>query len=254
MRKQSRKTDLVREYVMRPFSEIRARAAERKGGEAMLQSLLPSAPDNGALARIPDNRYLAEMAKRIFCAGFVWSVVEKKWPGFEEAFLGFEPKALLFQPDEFWERLADDDRMVRNGPKIMAVRGNAQFLCDIGAGHDSFGAFFAAWPATDQTGLLELLARRGKRLGGNSGQYFLRFVGRDSWIVSGDVATCLRDAGLDIAEKPTSKGDLKKIEAQFNAWAEETGLPLTHLSRICAMSVGQNYDAETLRQRAGADD
>ena len=63
------------------------------------------------------------------------------------------------------------------------------------------------------------------------------------------MVACLRDAGLDIAENPTSKKDLKKIQDQFNAWAEETGLPLTHLSRICAMSVGENYDAETLRGR-----
>ena len=239
---------------MTPFSGIRARAAERKGGEAAMQALLPPAPDNAALARIPDHRYLAEMAKRIFCAGFVWKVVEKRWPGFEEAFLGFEPKPLLFQPDEFWERLTGDSRIIRNGQKIMAVRGNAQFVADIADEHGSFGAFLANWPATDQTGLLDLLAKRGKRLGGNTGQYFLRFVGRDCWIVSNDVAACLRDAGLDIAEKPSSKGDLKKIEAQFNAWAEETGLPLTHLSRICAMSAGENYDAETLRERMGPDD
>jgi hypothetical protein len=68
------------------------------------------------------------------------------------------------------------------------------------------------------------------------------------------MVACLRDAGLDIAEVPTSKKDLKKIQDQFNAWAEETGLPRTHLSRICAMSVGENYDAETLRSRAAMDE
>jgi len=31
-------------------------------------------------------------------------------------------------------------------------------------------------------------------------------------------------------------------------------LPLTHISRICAMSIGQNYDAETLRTRGGMDE
>ena len=46
----------------------------------------------------------------------------------------------------------------------------------------------------------------------------------------------------------------RKIQDQFNAWAEETGLPLTHLSRICAMSIGQNYDAETLRTRGNMDE
>lgn len=49
--------------------------------------------------------------------------------------------------------------------------------------------------------------------------------------------TC--DAGLDIAEQVKSKGDLAKVQAQFNAWAEESGLPYTYLSRICALSVGE---------------
>ena len=45
-----------------------------------------------------------------------------------------------------------------------------------------------------------------------------------------------------VAEAITSKRDLAKVQAQFNAWAEETGLPYVHLSRICAMSVGENYE------------
>jgi len=44
----------------------------------------------------------------VFSAGFVWSVIDQKWPGFEEAFLGFNPKRLLFQPAEFWHDLASD--------------------------------------------------------------------------------------------------------------------------------------------------
>jgi hypothetical protein len=66
------------------------------------------------------------------------------------------------------------------------------------------------------------------------------------------VVACLRDAGLDVAETPTSKKDLRKIQDQFNAWAKETGLPLTHLSRICALSIGENYDTETLMRRGAA--
>ena len=110
------------------------------------------------------------------------------------------------------------------------------------------------WPAGDQIGLLELLAKRGARLGGRTGQYFLRFIGKDGFVTSPDVVACLREAGLDIAESPTSKKDLRKIQDQLNAWAEECGLPLTHISRICAMSIGQNYDAETLRGRGGMDE
>jgi 3-methyladenine DNA glycosylase Tag len=236
------------------FKSIRARAAKRKGGDKSLAALLPKVPGQKALARLADDRVLAEMAKRVFSAGFVWSVIEKKWPGFEAAFLGFEPPRLLLQPDEFWEGLTGDTRIVRNPQKIMAVRGNARFVADIAREHGSFGKFLAQWPVDDQVGLLELLAKRGARLGGKTGQYLLRFVGRDSFILSGDVVACLRDAGLDIAENPSSKKDMKKVQDQFNAWAKETGLPLTHLSRICSMSVGENYSAEALRGRIAMDE
>jgi 3-methyladenine DNA glycosylase Tag len=242
------------ERHMASFRTIRARAAKRKGGEAALVRLLPPAPDAKALAKLKDDRVLAEMTKRVFCAGFVWSVIESKWPGFEEAFLTFEPKRLLFQPDDFWEGLASDKRIVRNAQKIMSVRDNARFVDEIAKEHGSFGELLAGWPREDQVGLLELLAKRGARLGGMTGQYLLRFVGWDGFVTSKDVVAALRESGLDIAATPTSKKDLRKIEEQFNAWAKETGLPRTHLSRICAMSTGENYDAATLMDRMGGED
>ena len=89
-------------------------------------------------------------------------------------------------------------------------------------------------------GLLEVMAKRGNRLGGNSGQMLLRFLGYNAFVTSKDVVACLRDAGLDIGTEVKSKGDLAKVQAQFNAWAEETGLPYVQLSRICALSIGEN--------------
>jgi 3-methyladenine DNA glycosylase Tag len=238
------------EIPMKHFATIRARAAKRKGGDAELNALLPKVKSAAALARMKDDRVLSDMTKRIFSAGFAWSVIEKKWPGFEAAFLGFEPKRLLAQPDEFWERLVSDPRIVRNGQKIMAVRANAQFISDIAKQHGSFGKFLATWPPTDQVGLLDVLAKQGARLGGRTGQFLLRFIGKDSFVLSMDVVTCLRDAGLDISENPSSKRDLRKIQEQFNAWVAETGLPLTHLSRICAMSIGENYTPAQLHSRS----
>ena len=230
------------------FKRIRERAARRKGGEKALAALLPKPRENKELAKLTDDRVLAEMARRVFCAGFVWSVIDKKWPGFEEAFLGFNPKRLLFQPSEFWEKLTQDTRIVRNPTSIRSVRDNAKFVTDIAAEHGSFGKFLAAWPADDQIGLLETFAKRGSRLGGFSGQYLLRFVGRDSFILTGDLMMCLRDAGVPISEKGTSKKDQKLAQAQINAWAEESGLPLTHISRICALSIGENHDAARLAE------
>jgi len=226
---------------MTSFKAIRARAEKRKGGPVALKKLLPDAPDKKALTKLADDRVLAEITQRVFSAGFAWSVIEQKWDGFEAAFLGFQPKKLVVQSDDFWHELTRDQRIVRNGAKIMSVRDNAQFILDIAGEHGSFGKFLADWPSSDEIGLLDLLSKRGSRLGGNTGQMFLRFIGWDGFVTSKDVVACLRDAGLDIAEEVKSKGDLAKVQAQFNAWAKETGLPYAHLSRICALSIGENY-------------
>lgn len=232
---------------MLEFAEIRARAARRKGGEEVLASLLGPVADNKAVARVGDDRILSTMSERIFAAGFVWRVIEQKWPGFEEAFLGFEPKRLLFQPDDFWHDLASDSRIVRNPQKIRSVRENAAFVDSVSREHGGFGRFLAEWPADDQVGLTAYLAKHGSRLGGNTGQYFLRWIGWDTFIISADMSAALRDAGVEIAENPVSKRDLARIQWQLNEWKEETGLSYGHLSRILSMSIGANRSAEELR-------
>ena len=227
---------------MTSFKIVRARAEKRKGGAEALARLLPPKPDPKALRELQDDRGLAEMTKRVFSAGFAWSVIETKWPGFEEAFLGFEPSRLTVEPDEFWHKLTMDTRIVRNGAKIASVRENARFVRDVAKEHGSFGKFLSTWPPSDEVALLELLAKRGSRLGGATGQMLLRFLGYDAFVATKDVAACLRLAGLDIAAAPTSKRDLLKIQGQFNAWAKETRLPYRHVSLICAMSIGENYE------------
>ncbi|MBI1206414.1 MAG: DNA-3-methyladenine glycosylase I [Azospirillum sp.] len=231
---------------MTSFQTIRARAEARKGGAGALARLLPPRPDPRELAALGDDRVLAEMARRVFCAGFAWRVIEAKWPGFEAAFHGFEPAWLSFQPDEFWEGLARDTRIVRNVAKIMSVRANALFVREIAREHGSFGRFLAGWPSADQVGLLAVLAKRGERLGGNTGQMLLRYLGWDGFVTSGDVVACLRDAGVDVAPEIKSKRDLAKAQAQFNAWVSETGLAYVQISRLCALSIGENLSGERL--------
>lgn len=236
---------------MSTFAKIRARAAKRKGGEEVLQALLGPAPDNAAVAKLGDDRILSTIAQRVFSAGFVWSVIELKWPGFEEAFLGFEPKRLLFQPDDFWYELASDKRIVRNPQKIKSVKENAAFVERMSKEHGGFGKFISRWPKDDQIGLTAYLGKHGSRLGGNTGQYFLRWIGWDAFIISRDLVAALRDSGLDVAETPASKRDLARIQEQMNAWAEETGLPYRHLSRILSMSIGENIPPEVLKEYMG---
>ena len=239
---------------MTAFKHIRARAEKRKGGAKALKALLPAARSNAALPDLGDDRFLSEMTRRVFCAGFVWRVIDQKWPGFEEAFLGFAPKRLLFQPDEFWEDLARDARIVRNPQKIKSVRDNAAFVDGVATEKGSFGRMLAGWPEDDQVGLLDFLGKRGSRLGGMTGQYFLRFAGWDAFILSRDVVVCLREVGVELSEKASTKKDLARAQSAFNAWREETGLSYAQLSRICAMSTGENMDAAILAARAGVSD
>lgn len=223
---------------MASFKPIYERAAVRKGGEKELLSMLTGRSKSAdELAAIPDDRYLAEMTRRIFSAGFVWGVIDKKWPNFERAFHGFDIAQNAMMPDEALEALTADASIVRNGQKIFTVRENAKFIQSITAEHGSFGRFFGDWPVSDQVGLLDVLKKRGKRLGGNSAQYFLRFMGKDSFILSKDVIATLVDAGVIDSYKATSKRDLKAIQAAFNEWNQEMELSYTNLSRIAAMSI-----------------
>jgi len=226
---------------MEDFATIRARAAARKGGEAALDALMPEVKSADALRAIPDDRWLAGMAKRIFQAGFVWKVIEDKWPGFEAAFGGFDPRRVAMMSDGDLDALLADDRIVRNGRKIEATRENAVFLVDLAREHGSAAGFFADWPDEDYIGLLEVLKKRGSRLGGFTGQAFLRHMGKDSFIINPDVCAALVAAGvIDKAPKTVGtlpKGDFAKVQAAFNAWRAESGRPMAHIGRTLACSI-----------------
>src|SRR5690606_21296035 len=109
------------------------------------------APD--ALAAIPDDRWLSEMTRRVFQAGFNWSVVDAKWPGFEAAFDGFDVNRCAMMSDDDLDRLLSDPRVVRNSVKLRSVRENAALLLDLGAEHGSAARLFADWPSESFAGL-----------------------------------------------------------------------------------------------------
>jgi len=226
---------------MSGFEDIRLRAEARKGGARALKAMLPTVATKKQLIELGDDRYLAMMTKSINQAGFSWKVIENKWPSFEEAFLGFDPRKLSYLSPEQWEAFTSDKRVVRNWQKIKALQDNVFFVQDESRRSGGFGQFIADWPVEDQIGLMAYLKKHGSRLGGQSALWFLRRVGKDCFIPARDVAVLLRSIGLDIAENPTSKRDLSKIQSQFNEWHAETGLPYSHLSRIAACSVGDNY-------------
>ena len=140
------------------FDIIFERAAQRKGGSDALEALLPKPRDAAkkpaALRKVTDAAILAEMTKCVFRSGFVWQIIENKWPGFEAAFDGFDVARCAMLSDEELEGLCANPDIVRNAKKIEAVRRNAQFVLDTRAQHGSFGDFLATWPADDFVGML----------------------------------------------------------------------------------------------------
>lgn len=220
---------------MKKFKDIRALAEKRKGGKKELASLLSKPATPNQLKAISDDRYLAQMSRCVFNAGFHWRVITQKWPGFEEAFHGFDLGTLLTKSPEEWESYLNDERIVRNWQKIQTVYENAAMVADVAEKHGSFAEFFAEWPVTDQVGLMAFLKKEGARLGGQTAQYFIRFIGKDGFITSGDVVAALIANGVEINPKPTSQKDFKSIQAAFNHWHEESGLPMSHISRILSI-------------------
>lgn len=226
---------------MTPFEKIKERAEKRKGGAAGLKKLMPKVASKKTLIETGDDRYLAMMTKCINQAGFSWKVIENKWPEFEEAFFGFKPDTLGMLSPEQWEAYVSDRRVVRNWQKIKALQENVYFVQDEARRHGSFGRLVADWPESDQIGLMAYLKKNGSRLGGHSALWFLRRMGKDCFMMATDVVVTLRSIGVDITEKPNSQRDLKRVQEQFNDWHDETKLPYSHLSRILACSVGENY-------------
>lgn len=226
---------------MRRFATIFALAAQRKGGEAALKTLLaetlPRSP--AEIVAIPDDRILAEMTRRIFYAGFSSKVIDGKWPGFEAAFDGFDPRACAFMTDDRFDALTRDGRIIRNAAKIRAVQVNAAFLLELAAGHGSAARFFADWPDADYVGLLEVLKKRGSHLGGDAAGRFLRAIGKPAFILRPDVVTALIREGV-LKGPPGGKRDLAAVQAAFNRWSAESGQDLTTIGRVLAMSVGES--------------
>jgi len=233
------------------FSQLYQRAAERKGGKKALELLLGQKiigkklhKDNAAqqsVADLPDDRILSAFTKQIFKSGFVWRVVENKWPDFEESFFNFNVEKVLMMPEEMLERKAADPKIIRNYNKVKTIKANAQMMFDQQLDNStSFAQFIANWPSSDIIGLWAFLKKHGQRLGGNTGPYALRLLGKDTFILSSDVEAYLRaqkiiDGGLQ------SKKSLTAIQAYFNQLQQESGYSLTQLSRLIAFASGDNY-------------
>lgn len=221
---------------MGSFASIYDRAIERVGSTQALDESLPAVVAQEQLLATADHRFLSYMTRCIFRAGFAWKVIDKKWDDFESAFQQFDIAKNAGLSDEDLERLATDERIVRNFSKINAVRINARFIQDEQQQHASFSTMIANWPQADIVGLWLYLRENGARLGGKTGQFLLREMGKDTFMLTQDVMRCLIHEGVVPDDSQTSKARLLAVQEQFNEWHQETELPLASLSKICALA------------------
>lgn len=217
------------------FDTLYERAAERHTEEA-LAARMPTVKSPDELAATGDDRWLSMMTRCVFQAGFVYRVIESKWPGFEEAFHGFDPRTVASFDDDDLIALQNDTRIVRNGPKIKTVVDNARFVCAEAAEHGSFARRVADWPTDDIVGLWAHLKKGGSRLGGATGPRVLRRMGKDTFIFTQDVVKSLILQGI-VAKNPTSKSDIRAAQDAFLRWSEESGRGLGEISMVLACSV-----------------
>ncbi|GAA0784391.1 DNA-3-methyladenine glycosylase I [Marinobacterium sediminicola] len=223
---------------MKSWSDLCAQAMNFHP-ESSLDELLGQAPlRREELLVLADDRIFSTLTRRIFRAGLKHSLVDAKWPAFEEAFYHFNPEAVQEMSDEMLEGLMQNDQIIRHFGKIKATRANAMLMVDLAQEYGSVAKMIADWPEEEIVELWALLKKRGKQLGGNSAAYFLRMLGKDTFMLTDDVVTALKAQGV-IDKKPTAHRDLIQVQSAFNQLREQSGKPLCQISRLLAHSIGQ---------------
>lgn len=215
------------------FQAVHESALLRHGSEA-LQAHMSRPAAAEALKGLPEDRYLSTISLRIFRAGLKHEMVDRKWPAFEEVFEGFAVDPCASLPDERIEELLADARLIRSLPKLRAVRHNAATIRDLRQ-EGGIGAWIAGWPVERIVDLWEALAKRFSQMGGNSGPYVLRMLGKDTFILTPAVIRAL-NYWEAFAGEPKGQADRAGVQAAFNRWREESGRPLCDISQILARS------------------
>ena len=220
---------------MRVFDQIYEVSLSKLGSEDALEALMPTVLNSAELKAHSNAFYLSTMTRRIFQAGMTHAVINAKWPHFEKVFWGFDPKKLVLIDDTFMERAMQDKGLIRHWGKLHTIPVNALEMNDITAEGMSFGDLISDWDQ-DITLLWAHIAKRFKRMGGQSTPYFLRMVGKDTFVLTNDVTQQLINLKI-IDSKPTSKKDILSVSHFFQELMTSSGRPLSHLSKLLALSL-----------------
>ena len=120
---------------------------------------------------------LETITKAVFQAGLNWRVVDAKWPGFREAFHGFDPERVAALTPDDVARLKEDTRIIRNGRKIEATVHNAEAVValdqDIPGG---IRAWLGSRGGFEET--IDAMRKEFKFLGDTGAYYVLHQIGQ----------------------------------------------------------------------------
>lgn len=222
---------------MKSWSDVCEQALNLHPDMGLDELLGPPPLSHEVLLSLPDDRIFSILTRRVFRAGLKHALVDAKWPAFEKVFYHFNPSAVQEMSDEMLEALMHNDQIIRHFGKIKATRNNAMLMVDLAREHGCVAQLVADWPEENIVGLWALLKKRGTQLGGNSGAYFLRMLGKDTFILTDDVVTALKAQGV-IDRRPTAQRDLERVQQAFNMLREQSGRPLCQISRLLAHSIG----------------
>lgn len=119
--------------------------------------------------------YLAVMTRVVFEPGLNWAVIEAKWPGFVEAFHGFDPWIVAGLTPADVEALLLDPRIIRNRKKIEATIHNAGEMITLERHFGDFRKYLRSHESYDATA--RDMRSRFKFLGESGIYHFLYVVG-----------------------------------------------------------------------------
>jgi 3-methyladenine DNA glycosylase Tag len=219
------------------FEDFWNQAVAHHGSSDIVESYLPEPATDAHLRSVTDAQYLSLLSRRVFRAGMRHSVVDSRWPAFEEAFWQFNPQACQLIDDARFEELMLNKELIRHWRKMKTIPINATMVLQVAKQFGSFGEFIAQWPTDNIIGLWQYIKKHGAHLGGDGGARFLRMAGKDTFVLSDDVTRALINAGV-VTKKPTNQHDLNATQHYFNQLVNQSGRTLGQISMVLALSIG----------------
>jgi 3-methyladenine DNA glycosylase Tag len=126
-----------------------------------------------------DNGYFEMMSRCIFRTGLNWAVIDKKWPGFQIAFAGFDVKKISQFDQRHVDELMNDTGIIRNLKKIQATIDNSREFISIQIDHGSFEDYLDGIRRGGDDEMVKQLSKRFRHMGPTTSVMFLKSIGEE---------------------------------------------------------------------------